>query len=815
MTKTIHMGISGMSCASCVGRVERALSKTEGVTRTEVNLATEQATIEFDDDSIKVRDLMATVEQSGYTPLTHTGEVVVEGMTCAACVGRIERALLKTPGVVRAEVNLATERALIEWLPASLTEADIVKVITNAGYGAHFPSADDATADTRADATDAATTVLKRDLTLALVLTVPLFLIAMLPMIVPQVHDLMTGLLEERSWSFIEGLLATPVLLFAGRRFFVTGWAELSHLSPGMNSLVMLGASAAYGYSALALLIPERFPAGTAHVYFEAVGVIITLILLGRLLEARARGRTSDAIRQLVALQPKTARVRRDGAELEIPAAEVRVGDDVLVYPGERIPVDGVVLEGESEVDVSMLTGEPLPKSVKAGDELVGGTVNGSGALRLRTTRIGADTALAHIVRMVEEAQSGKPQIQLLADRIAAIFVPCVLGAAALTFMIWMGFAPAPALGLAFVTAVSVLLIACPCAMGLATPTAIMVGTGRAAASGILFRKGTVMEGLATVDAIVFDKTGTLTVGRPVVTDLHAFDIDEDTALAMIAAAESRSEHPIAHAIVVEAKRRGLTLPDATSVRALSGMGVKAEIDGHMLHIGAARYMRELGFNIEAFSDTTVPLTQDGKTILFAVYDDHLIMLLAVADVLKPGAPEAIAGLKAQGIEVTMLTGDQQATAEAMARQAGIDRVIAEVMPDQKAEEVRRLQRKGQRVAFVGDGINDAPALAQADIGIAIGTGTDIAIEAGDIILMSGELHGIAAAIAVSQATLRTIRLNLFWAYAYNVILIPVAAGALYPWLHLLLNPMLAAGAMSISSLFVVSNSLRLRKLVL
>ena len=814
MNKTIHMDVSGMTCASCVGRVERALAKVDGVIKAEVNLATEQATVEFDDADAKTPELLRSVEQAGYRPRTQSAEIRIEGMTCASCVGRIERALLKTPGVVKAEVNLATERSLIEWLPASLTAADIVKVVENAGYGAQLPSSDDTAPDEQAG-TDKAAAALKRDLTLALALTVPLVLIAMLPMIVPEFHTFMTGMLPERNWAFIQGLLATPVLLFAGRRFFVTGWAELVHLSPGMNSLVMLGASAAYGYSALALLIPERFPAGTAHVYFEAVGVIITLILLGRLLEARARGRTSDAIRQLLALQPKIARVRRDSEELEIPAAEVRIDDQVLVRPGERIPVDGVVLDGESEVDVSMLTGEPLPKSVKPGDELVGGTVNGSGVLTVRTTRIGADTTLAHIVRMVEEAQSGKPQIQLLADRIAAVFVPCVLAAAVLTFAIWMGFAPAPALGLAFVTAVSVLLIACPCAMGLATPTAIMVGTGRAAALGILFRKGTVMEGLAAADAIVFDKTGTLTVGRPVVTDLHAFDIDEDRALAMIAAAESQSEHPIAHAIVEEAKRRSLSLPEATSVRALAGMGIEAEIDGRGLHVGAARYMRELGFNIEAFSDTIMPLTRDGKTILFAVYNDRLIMLLAVTDVLKGGAPEAIAGLKAQGIEVTMLTGDQRATAEAMARQAGIDQVIAEVMPDQKADEVKRLQEKGRRVAFVGDGINDAPALAQAEVGIAIGTGTDIAIEAGDVILMSGELHGIADAITVSRATLQTIRLNLFWAYAYNVVLIPVAAGALYPWLHLLLNPMLAAGAMSISSLFVVSNSLRLRRLAL
>ncbi|MBI1194214.1 MAG: heavy metal translocating P-type ATPase [Gammaproteobacteria bacterium] len=813
MNKTIHMGVSGMNCASCVGRVERALAKIDGVVKAEVNLATEQATVEFDDADTKTADLTATVQAAGYTPQTRSGELRIEGMSCASCVGRVERALLKTPGVVKAEVNLATERALVEWLPSSLTETDIVKVVEGAGYGARFPSEE--TSTTEEQTGDPAEAALKRDLALALVLTIPLVIIAMAPMIVPQLHAFMTSLLAESNWSFLEGLLATPVLLFAGRRFFVTGWAELSHLSPGMNSLVMLGASAAYGYSTLALLIPERFPAGTAHVYFEAVGVIVTLILLGRLLEARARGRTSDAIRHLLALQPKMARVVRDGETVEIPAAEVRVDDRVLVRPGERIPVDGVLLDGESEIDTSMLTGEPLPKAVTAGDELVGGTVNGSGALTLRTTRTGADTTLAHIVRMVEEAQSGKPQIQLLADRIAAIFVPCVLGAAVLTFAIWMGFAPAPALGLAFVTAVSVLLIACPCAMGLATPTAIMVGTGRAASSGILFRKGTVMEGLAVADSIVFDKTGTLTVGRPVVTDLHAFDIDEDRALAMVAAAEAQSEHPIAHAIVNEAERRELTLPEAGSVRALSGMGIEAEIDGRMMHIGAARYMRHLGFNIESFSDTIGPLTRSGKTILFAVYDDQLIMLLAVADVLKPGAADAIAGLKDQGIEVTMLTGDQQATAEAMARQAGIDRVIAEVMPDQKAEEVKHLQKKGKRVAFVGDGINDAPALAQADVGIAIGTGTDIAIEAGDVILMSGELHGIAAAIAVSRATLRTIRLNLFWAYAYNVILIPVAAGALYPWLHLLLNPMLAAGAMSISSLFVVSNSLRLRRLPL
>jgi len=579
----------------------------------------------------------------------------------------------------------------------------------------------------------------------------------------------------------------------------------------------MMGAGAAYLYSLLALLAPAAFPAGTAATYFEAAGVIVTLILLGRMLEAVARGRTSEAIRKLMQLQARTARVLRDGAEIEIPIEAVVAGDLVLVRPGERLPVDGVVTEGDSFVDESMITGEPIPVEKHPDSEVVGGTVNKTGAFTLRATRVGADTVLSQIIRMVEEAQGDKPPIQRLADRIASVFVPVVMAAAVATFALWLAIGPAPALSFAFVTAVSVLLIACPCAMGLATPTAIMVGTGKGAEMGVLVRNGGALEMLARIDTVVLDKTGTLTRGRPDLTDFldAAADGTVEAApeiLRLVAAVEARSEHPIAEAIVRAATERGLDLPPVTGFHAEPGYGVDAEADGHRVQIGADRYMTRLGLDPSGVAATADRLAADGKTPLFAAVDGKLVAVIGVADTLKDGSAEAIAALHGLGLEVAILTGDNERTAQAIARQVGIDRVLAEVLPGQKSEEIGRLRDSGRKVAFVGDGINDAPALARADIGIAIGTGTDIAMEAGDIILMSGDLRGIVNAVALSKRTLRTIRYNFFWAYAYNVALIPIAAGALYPLLGLLLNPMLAAAAMSASSIFVVTNSLRLRR---
>jgi Cu+-exporting ATPase len=621
----------------------------------------------------------------------------------------------------------------------------------------------------------------------------------------------MMGWMAERGWIGVEWLLATPVQFYAGRRFYAHGWAEMSHLNPGMNSLVMLGASAAYFYSLVALVTPGIFPEGTATSYFEAAGVIITLILLGRYLEAVAKGRTSEAIKKLMRLQAKTARVLRDGKETEIPIEDVVTGDLVLVRPGERLAVDGTVTEGSSYVDESMITGEPVPVRKQIGDEAVGSTVNKTGAFTLKATRVGADTVLSQIIRMVEEAQGSKPPIQKLADRIAGVFVPVVIIAALATFGVWLAYGPPPVLSFAFVAAVSVLLIACPCAMGLATPTAIMVGTGKGAEMGVLIRRGTALELLARVDTVVLDKTGTLTKGQPELTDFEALGADTADTLRLVAAVEAKSEHPIAEAIQRAARERGLEIPPAQEFNAEPGYGIEAKVEGRLVQVGADRYMEKLGIGLGVVKDRASGLADEAKTPLFAAVDGKLAAIIAVSDPLKEGSRGAVAALGALGLEVAMLTGDNRGTARAIAREAVIERVMAEVLPDQKAGEIKRLQREGKKVAFVGDGINDAPALAQADVGIAIGTGTDIAIESGDVILMSGDLRGIVNAAALSRRTLRTIRGNFFWAYAYNVALIPVAAGVLYPFFELLLNPMLAAAAMSFSSIFVVTNSLRLR----
>jgi Cu+-exporting ATPase len=579
-----------------------------------------------------------------------------------------------------------------------------------------------------------------------------------------------------------------------------------------MNTLVMLGSSAAYFYSVLTVVVPAIFPAGTANRYFEASAVIITLILVGKLLEARAKGRTSDAIRKLVRLQPETALVERAGASTEVPVAELVPGDRIFVRPGDRVPVDGRIVDGTSYVDESMITGEPVPVSKGPDDEVVGGTVNGNGAFTFSATRVGADTVLARIIKMVEDAQASKPPIQQLADRIAGVFVPVVIVVALITFGVWFTLGPSPALTYAFVASVSVMVIACPCAMGLATPTAIMVGTGKAAEMGTLFRRGTALEALARADTVMLDKTGTLTRGRPELTDVVTIDADEEETLALVAAAEQSSEHPISEAIVSAARSRGLSLSKVTSFRAEPGFGVEAEVDGCLVQVGADRYLVRLGIDLSPLHDQARRLADAARTPIYAAVDGRLVAMLAVADPLKDGAAQAIDAMKRLGLEVAMVTGDHERTARAVAAEAGIEEVLAEVLPDGKVAEVKRLQQNGRRVVFVGDGINDAPALAQADVGVAIGTGTDIAIEAGDVILMSGDPRAIVNAVTLARRTLRTIGLNFFWAYAYNVALIPLAAGALFPLIGLMLNPMLAAAAMSVSSVFVVTNSLRLRR---
>lgn len=805
MAERVDISIRGMSCASCVGRVESALKKQPGVTDAQVNLATEKATVAFEEHA-NPKQVAQAVEEAGYQPVIESAEITIIGMTCGSCVSRVERAIEKLPGIVQASVNLATQKAFVRFLPDAVTLPRIHHAIRDAGYEPQEQGE-----NTQTEREDREGIQLRNKVLIAAAFTIPVVFIAMGKMI-PALEAIFTSIMPHRGWMGVEWLLTTPVQFYAGARFYRSGLAELRHANPGMNSLVMIGSSAAYFYSVAALLIPGFFPAGTAESYFEAAAVIVTLILLGRYFEHVAKGRTSEAIKKLLQLQAKTARVIREGDTVEVPIEAVVPGDRILARPGERIPVDGIVEEGHSYVDESMISGEPVPVVKQKDSEVVGGTINKNGALTFRATRVGADTLLSQIVKMVESAQAEKPPIQKLADKIAGIFVPIVLVIAVITFAVWLGFGPTPALAFAFVTTVSVLLIACPCAMGLATPTAIMVGTGKGAEMGVLFRKGAALETLAKVDTLVLDKTGTLTMGRPELTDFVVLEGQENEVLRWVAAVEAQSEHPIAEAIVRGAQDRGLDLPPISHFQAEPGFGIEAEVEGHRLNVGADRYMSRLGIELGQVEGRAAALAREAKSPLYAAVDGKLAAIIAVADPLKEGSVEAIASLKVQGLNVAMLTGDNRATAEAIARQVGIQQVLAEVLPDQKAIEIKRLQAEGHNTAFVGDGINDAPALAQADVGIAIGTGTDIAIEAGDVVLMRGDLRGIVNATALSKRTRKTILSNFAWAYGYNVALIPIAAGALYPFTGFLLNPMLAAAAMSLSSIFVLTNSLRLRR---
>jgi len=804
----LTLGIRGMTCGGCVARVEEALRACPGIVDAEVNLATGRAWLRLAGERVDSARLVAAIEAAGYQAATEETALEITGMTCGGCVGRVEAALCALPGVLEASVNLALGRTTVRHLAGAVAPAALVAAVADAGYGARpAPSAGgDAAADADAEAAD-----LQARLRLAAALTLPLVAVAM-GRHLPGAGEFLLGLMPERAWMLVELLLVTPVLFGAGSGFYRQGWAELRHRAPGMSSLVMIGASAAWVYSLLALLVPGVFPPGTAASYFEAAGVIVTLILVGRYLEQRARGRTSEAIRRLLRLQARSARVLRDGEPVEVPLAEVATGDRAMVRPGERIPVDGEVVEGASRVDESMISGEPVPVAKQAGDELVGGTVNRNGTLTFRVTRTGEDTVLARIIRLVERAQAEKPPIQRLADRIAGVFVPVVMVLALATFAAWLTVGPAPALSYAFVAAVSVLLIACPCAMGLATPTAVMVATGKGAEAGVLFRRGAALETLAAADTVVLDKTGTLTAGEPRLTDLQVPAGAEDEALALIAAVESRSEHPAAEAIVAAARERRLALPPVSDFDAVAGYGVEGRVEGRWVHVGGEHYMTWLGVDVEPVAAAAARLTADARTPLYAAVDGQLLALLAVADPPRPEAAEVVRDLQALGLEVAMVTGDHAATAAALGRRLGIDRVLSGVLPEGKAAEVRRLQTEGARVLFVGDGINDAPALAQADAGIAIGTGTDVAIEAADVVLMRADLHPLTDALRLARQTRRTVRLNFLWAYGYNVALIPVAAGVLFPLTGWLLNPMAAAGAMSLSSLFVLSNSLRLRR---
>jgi len=807
----VSFPVEGLTCASCVGRVERALGRLPGASAVSVNLATGRASLLLGPGTAPA-DAAEAVEAAGYAvPGTET-VLAVSGLSCAACVGRVERALAAVPGVGEVAVNLATGRAVVRHRAGIVDPADLVAAVAAAGYTAEPLDAQAPPAPDEARAREAR--ALRRDVLAAALLALPVVVLDMGGHLAQGFHHAVASLLGADGAAWLQAGLATLVLAGPGRRFFAQGLPGLLRGHPDMNALVALGSGAAYLYSLAATVAPDLLPAGSRHLYFEASVLIVTLILLGRSLEARARGRTGEAIARLLDLAPTTARVVRDGAEAQVGLAELKVGDVVRVRPGERVAADGVVVAGESFVDESMVTGEPAPVRKAPGAATVGGTLNQGGSLDLRVGSVGADTVLAQIARMVERAQGAKLPIQALVDRVTGRFVPAVIAAALATFAAWLVLGPAPALGPALVHAIAVLIIACPCAMGLATPTSIMVGTGRAARRGILFRDGTALQRLAGVRVVALDKTGTLTEGHPRLTDLVAAPgRDAAETLSLAAGLESRSEHPVAAAIVAEARARGLAIPEPEGFEAEAGHGVRGRVGGRAVAVGARRWLDRLGIaadpELAARADA---LSAQGRSPLHVALDGRHVAVLAVSDPVKAGARAAVAALRAGGLTIAMLTGDDRRAAEAVARDLGIDAVSAEMLPAGKVEALRALRAANGPVAFVGDGINDAPALAEADVGLAIGTGTDIAVESADVVLMSGDPGALVEALSLSRAVMRNIGQNLFWAFAYNVALIPVAAGALAIVGGPSLSPVLAAGAMALSSTFVLGNALRLRR---
>jgi len=810
--RIVELPVEGMSCASCVAKIEAGLREAPGVLKAAVNLATEKATVTFDPEAVDVDHLIRTVRDRGYDVRRDQHVIGVRGMSCASCVSRVEGALRKVPGVIDASVNLAAERAAVTYFPGQVTIRQLYQAIRDAGYDPLEEVAGDTDpADREREARQREWRDVRNRFLIAIVLTIPL-LIGDLP---HMLNRELTWIPRWLSYPLTQFVLATPVQFWAGWRFYRGAWAMAKRRTTDMNTLIALGTSAAYGFSVVATFVPQVFQRAGLEpgTYFETGALIITLILLGRLLEARAKGEASEAIRALIALGAKTARVVLDDHQNEIPIDAVQIGDVVEVRPGEKIPVDGVVLQGYSAVDESMITGESLPVEKTIGAEVIGATLNKTGTFRFRATRVGKETALAQIIRLVEEAQGRKAPIQRLADIVASYFVPAVIAIAMVTFLSWLIWGPTPALTFALANFIAVLIIACPCALGLATPTAIMVGTGKGAAQGVLIRGGEALEMAHQIQMVILDKTGTLTQGRPVLTDLHAIGgISEDELLQLVASAERGSEHPLGQAIVDAARNRGLELMDHDRFEALPGRGIVARVNGHEVVLGNVGLLTQRSIPIDGLLAMNDQLNREGKTSVFAAIDGCPVGILAVADPLKPYSAAVVRSLRQLGLQVAMLTGDNRRTAEAIARQAGIDQVQAEVLPSQKADEVKRLQINGLRVAFIGDGINDAPALAQADLGVAIGAGTDVAIESADIVLIGDDLRGVLTAIQLSRATLRTIKQNLFWAFAYNVALIPLAAGVLFPLFGILLNPIVAAAAMALSSVTVVSNSLRLRR---
>ena len=795
-------GVTGMSCAACSARIEKVLNKLEGVQLASVNLATEKATVEYDDSIVDIKKIDETVHKLGYQAVHidsatdgHRVDLTVHGMSCAACSARIEKKLNKMVGVRLAAVNLATERAIVEFDPAVVKVADIITAVAAMGYEAK--RIEDVSRDREKEQREREISHLKLELAAAAGLSSPLILAMML-----SVLNLDIAFLHN---AYFQLAVATPVQFVIGSRFYKSAWHALRSGTSNMDVLITMGTSAAYFFSLYNVFFQELQPGMMMKdLYFEAAAVIITLILLGKYLEAVAKGKTSEALKKLMGLQAKTARILRNGQEMDIPVEEVEVGDIVVVHPGEKVPVDGKIIEGFSSIDEAMLTGESLPVEKKAGDEVTGATINKFGAFKFTATRVGKDTALAQIIKLVEDAQGSKAPIQKIADQVAGIFVPAVIAIAVFTFLGW--YLAAGNISAAIVNAVSVLVIACPCALGLATPTAIMVGTGKGAENGILIKDGEHLELSHRLQAVILDKTGTITHGKPEVTDIISLSVySQQEILRMAAVAEKNSEHPLGVAVYEKGKTDLNDIPDPDIFVAIPGRGVRAVFEGHALFIGTRRLMQEQEVDLSGGESLLTKMEDAGKTAMLMAVDYTLVGVIAVADTVKEHSREAIADLQAMGIEVYMLTGDNRQTAEAIARQVGITNVLAEVLPEHKAEQVEKLKKQGMLVGMVGDGINDAPALATADVGMAIGTGTDIAMEAADITLMRGDLRSIPVAIRLSRQTMRKIRQNLFWAFIYNIIGIPFAAFGL-------LSPIIAGGAMAFSSVSVVTNSLSLKR---
>ena len=828
----INLPVEGMTCAACVGHVENALQSVPGMLEASVNLGTEKASVEFDPTEASFQAIEEAVSGAGYKLGRQTASLNIGGMTCASCVGHVENALLGVPGVSQANVNLGVERASVEFIPGMVEISDLQKAVEESGYRVEgLNDSGDQERELERLSKVKEIRELRNRLVFAGTGAALLFLgtFDALPWV--------SKFMAQSYYPFLLWALATPVQFWAGSNFYSSGLGALRHGTSNMHTLIAMGTTVAYVYS-VAVVLLNQFSPGTladngieAKVYFDTAAIIIALVLLGRFLEAGARGRTSEAIRRLIGLRPTSARVVRNGEEVDIPVDQVIIGDTVLVRPGEKIPVDGLVTDGYSAVDESMLTGESMPVEKVPGQKVFGATINSNGALYFEATQVGGETVLAQIIRLVEEAQGSKAPIQRLADQVASYFVPAVIIASLAAFLFWMLLGPAPALTFSTLVLVSVLIIACPCALGLATPTAIIVGTGKGAEHGVLIKQAQALEIAHKVDTVVLDKTGTLTTGKPVVTDLvvsEAAGTSEQELLFLAASAERGSEHPLGEAIVMEAQNRGLTLESASGFQAIPGRGISAQVNGRTVKFGNLALMEDSGVPLNGLAEQASALAAQGKTPMFLAYDDRAMGLIAVADTVKPEAAEGLARLRRMGLEVVMLTGDNIQTAHAIAGQLGVERVEAEVLPQDKAAVIKRLQAEGRVVAMVGDGINDAPALAQADVGMAMGSGTDVAMESADITLMRSDVNGVATALELSRQTIRTIKQNLFWAFFYNVMLIPVAAGALYPVFQGVggvpsglefffgeqgfLNPAMAALAMAFSSVTVVTNSLRLRR---